>query len=84
MKRTAHETDGKFAITKFAKVKQYETAANDRGAWLDICDAHNVDGSVYSAPAGFAKWAYSEQAARVVAMFNLQPVAVSINVLVAA
>ena len=32
--------------------------------------------------AGFAKWAYSEQAARVVAMFNLQPVAVNIATLV--
>ena len=48
--KTKRESDGKFAITTFAKVKQYESCANDRSVFATICDSVNADGWLYSAP----------------------------------
>ena len=80
MKRTSHETDGKFAITTFTAVKKFEKSASDRNAWLDVCDNYGVDGEIFAAPAGFAGWDYSAKAARVVSMFSLAPVTVTMPV----
>lgn len=83
MKRTSHETDGKFAITSFRKVGEFEKSANDRSDFVAICDAHGCDGWLYSAPSGFARWEYSRKAAYVVSLFNLAPAPVQLPVKVA-
>lgn len=76
------ETDGKFGITTFTKVKQYESAANDRSAFADICDAHGCDSYLFSTPAGFSKWDYARQSSYVVSLFNLQPAIIEMPVTV--
>ncbi len=83
-KRTIkRECDGKFAITSFGKVKQFESAANDRSHFVAICQSVGQDGYMFSAPKGFAGWTFEKQMAEVVYLFNLQPVAVTIPVSVA-
>lgn len=76
------ESDGKFAITTFTKVKQFEASANDRSTFAGICDSVGADGWLYSAPAGFAGWEYGKQATYVCDLFNLQPIAVAMPVTV--
>lgn len=66
-----HEADGKFAIRSFLKVAQFESAANDRIAFADVAASVGCDGSLFSAPKGFAKWDFSKQMSEVCYLFCL-------------
>lgn len=71
MKRQLKETDGKFAVTTFTKVAQFESAANDRIAFADVAASVGCDGSLFSAPKGFAKWTFQAQMDEVCYLFCL-------------
>lgn len=75
-----HETDGKFAIRSFRKVADFESAANDRIAFADVAASVGCDGSLFSAPKGFAKWTFQAQMGEVCYLFCLAPVTVEMPV----
>ena len=74
------ETDGKFAVTKFLRVKEFESAANDRTAFLDACDTIGEDGTLFSAPNGFAGFSFQKQLEYACDMFGRQPIEISLPV----
>lgn len=80
MKRQIKETDGKFAITTFSKVAQFESAANDRIAFADVAASVGCDGSLFSAPKGFSKWTFQAQMSEVCYLFCLASVTVEMPV----
>lgn len=51
-----HETDGKFAVTKFVAVNKFEKCELDRSQFFALCAKFGLDGSLFAAPNGFSKW----------------------------
>lgn len=80
MKSQVKREDGQFAITTFVKAREFENGNNDRVAFCDACDTIGEDGTVYSAPKGFARWTFQEQQDCVCLMFGRQPVVIEIPV----
>lgn len=77
MKNIKRECNGQFGITTFTKVARFESAANDRIAFADVAASVGCDGSLFSAPKGFAKWPYQAQVDEVAYLFCLAQAIVS-------
>lgn len=82
MKNIKRECNGQFGITTFTKVAQFESAANDRSAFADVAASVGCDGSLFSAPKGFAKWDFSKQMSEVCYLFCLASAIVEMPVTV--
>lgn len=82
MKNIKRECNGQFGITSFKNVKSFESAANDRSAFADVAASVGCDGSLFSAPKGFAKWDFSKQMSEVCYLFCLASAIVEMPVTV--